>query len=136
MAAPLAAKAAADGEIAKLTGVVLDGAAAPSANYAASLGVPISNGADDWAKAKMAASNYTKLVGIPDFVKEQLRRQAQWVDRLDPDIASKRSWSMAVKIMTQRQRNFERQVEQLHYSSWATHSSLAFKKLTGWDWPW
>ena len=134
MAAPLAAKAAADAEIAKLAGVALDGA--PAREYSTGYGPPVAGGMDDYNQARLAAADYVKVVGVPDFVKEQLRRSSQYVSCLDPDLASKRSWSMAVKIATQRERNYARQLELLDHSSWHTRSSMAFKKLTGWDWPW
>jgi hypothetical protein len=128
-AAPLAAKAAADSEIAKLAGLALD--SAPPRQYAPSYGM-----GEDYLKARVAAADYVKLLGVPDFVKEQLRRNAQYVSCLDPDLAAKRSWSMAVKIVTQRERNFERQLELLSHSSWHAKSMVAFKKITGWEWPW
>lgn len=130
VAAPLAAKAATDAQIAKLAGITLEGAAA-AGSYA-----PSPQGFDDYNKTRIAASEYAKLVGIPDFVKEQLRRNSQYVGVLDPDIAAKRSWSMSVKIATQRQRNYERQLELLQHTGWHARSAMAFKKLTGWDWPW
>jgi hypothetical protein len=132
MAAPLAAKAATDSEIAKLAGVALEGA--PSTQYAPGYGVPV--GMDEYNKARVAAADYARLVGVPEFVKEQLRRNSQYVSCLDPDLAAKRSWSMSVKIATQRERNYARQLELLDHSSWHARSGMAFKKLTGWDWPW
>lgn len=133
MAAPLAAKAATDAQIAKLAGVATE--AAPALQYSAGFGSPVQE-VGDYNKARIAAADYAKLMGVPDFVRDQLWRQAQYVGCLDPDLAAKRSWSMSVKIATQRQRNFERQLEVIQHSSWQARSSVAFKKLTGWDWPW
>jgi hypothetical protein len=132
-AAPLAAKGAADAQIAKLAGVVVEGASA--SQYAAPTGAGFP-GPDEYNKTRIAASEYVKMVGVPDFVTEQIRRESQYVSYLDPDLAAKRSWSMSVKIATQRQRNFERRMELLQHSGWQARSSMAFKKLTGWDWPW
>ena len=132
LAAPLAAKAATDSEIAKLAGVALDGA--PALQYAPSYGTP--SGMDEYNKARIAAAEYTNLVGLPEFVKEQLRRNSQYVSCLDPDLAAKRSWSMSVKIMTQRERNYVRQLELLQHGSWHAKACSTFKSVTGWDWPW
>jgi len=131
--APLAAKEAGDAAISRLTGV---GVGAPS--FQLNSGVepaPISSMAD-YAKSRIAASEYVNTVGLPDFVREAFRRDAQWVDRLDPDLAAKRSWSMSVKILTQRERNLQRRIEALHHGAWQSQGSTLFKKLTGWDWPW
>jgi hypothetical protein len=127
-ASPLAAKAASDSQIAKLVGIV-DGAGSPK--WSAPTGGPA-----DWNKTRVAASEYMKFVGIPDFVREQVWRESQYVSYLDPDLAAKRSWSMSVKVLTQRQRNFERRMEQLQHSGTQARAAMAFQKLTGWDWPW
>lgn len=127
MAAPLAAKVATDSQIAKLAGVALEGTPAAQGPYVFS--------ANEYAERQITASNYAKLMGIPDFVKEALRRETQHVYALDPDLAAKRSWSMSVKIATQRERNYNRRIAALEYAVWSARSHLAFKKLTGWDWP-
>jgi hypothetical protein len=132
-AAPLAAKAAADAEIAKLTGINVG---ASAGFYPTHPGPGGSLGFDEYNKLKIAAAGYSEVGGIPEFVREQLWRNAQYVSYLDPDLASKRSWSMAVKIQTQRERNFQRQLESVRYSGRHATASMAFKKLTGWDWPW
>ena len=135
MVAPLAAKAAADAEIAKL--VDIRPGAGPFQLGANNYGGPAApSGLDDYAKARIAAADYVKHVGLPDFVRESFRRDAQYVSLLDPDIAAKRSWSMSVKILTQRERNLERRIEAMHHGAWQSNASLLFKRLTGWDWPW
>lgn len=133
--APLAAKAVTDAEISKLAGIN-SGAPAFQIN-SGSYGVPpAAGGMDGYHTLKIAASKYVKTVGLPEFVLESMRRNSQYVGSFDADIAAKKSWSMSVKILTQRERNLERQVEALHYRALESQSSQIFKKLTGWDWPW
>ena len=132
VAAPLAAKAAADAEIAKLIGI---SSVAPQFEYGVSTaGVPQSS--FDYDKARIAAAQYAKNVGLPDFVRESMRRNSQYVGALDPDLAAKKSWSMSVKILTQRERNLERSIAALQYGALQSQGTMMFKKLTGWDWPW
>lgn len=134
---PLAAKATADAEIARLAGISTGGA--PSLQYAASggYGVPVgAAGPDDYNKARIAAAQYAKNVGLPEFVRESMRRNSQYVGALDVDLAAKRSWSMSVKILTQRERNLERNIEALQHGAWQSQGQMMFKKITGWDWPW
>jgi hypothetical protein len=133
-AAPLAAKMAVDKEIAKLSGVMGEGAA-PAAHYGACMGgTPVQS--ISYGKLRIAASQYAKSVGLPEFVLEQLRRNSSYVGVLDPDLAAKRSWSMCVKIAEQRERNLARAIEQFEFSGRYEKASMAFKALTGWDWPW
>ena len=133
--ARLAAKAAADAEIAKLAGIVGSGSA-PTFQASGGYGSPAPISSDDYLKTRIAAAHYAKIVGMPDFVKEMMRRNSQYVGQLDPDLAAKRSWSMSVKILTQRERNMERLIEQIEYGAWLSQGQSTFKKLTGWDWPW
>ncbi len=133
--APLAAKATVDKEIASLAGM---SGIAPAFEHGTGLyGAPTPQcSMDYYAKTKIAASEYIKLSGLPEFVQESLRRQSQYVNALDPDIAAKRSWSMSVKILSQRERNLERGIEALHHGAWHSKRSMMFKTLTGWEWPW
>lgn len=104
VAAPLAAKAAADKAVADLAGVSL----LPNASLAypsVGGGPPTTSGQDDW---KRKALRFLSRPDLPDWYEEVLRERALQVTSIDPDIACKRSWSMSVKIMTQRQRNLER----------------------------
>ena len=135
IAAPLAAKAAADASVAKLAGVTIEGAAPSIALCANSFG-QIGGPTDEYNRAQQAAGDYARLFGLPDFVKENIRRNASYVNILDPDIACKRSWSMSVKIATQRQRNYERYIEQMHHNAWHAKARAGFKTLAGFDWPW
>ena len=60
---------------------------------------------DAWKKKvlRFLANN-----ALPDWLDDELRERNRYVGYLDPDIAAKRSWSMAVKIATQRERNIAR----------------------------
>lgn len=46
--------------------------------------------------------------GIPDIVKEAMRRDRRVPSGLDPDLAANRSFSLAAKVALQRERNYER----------------------------
>lgn len=102
-AAPLAAKAASDKAIAEMAGVFPLGPGTP-------IGVgmsmpPTAVGGNDW-KAKVL--RFIARNTLPDWLEEELRWRHRTVGYLDPDIAAKRSWSMNVKIITQRERNIAR----------------------------
>lgn len=91
-----------------------------------------------WEEQRRRAYNWFIANGkkLPDHVERTIRRDTQHVSMLDPDIASKRSWSLNVKVATQRQRNYEKAVEQ-HFADiqqWDGKATL--QKLLGWDWPW
>lgn len=134
-AAPIAAKAALDAEVARLTGMQPDGGAGPF-QYSGG-GEPASDNGNggSYMRSQVAAAEYVRAVGVPDFVRDALLRNAQYVSYLDSDLAAKRSWSMSVKILTQRQRNYERAVEAVSYQSRHAVARTAFRKFTGWDWP-
>lgn len=134
-AAPLAVKAQVDAEIASLVGVRAN--RAPGLPYALhSLGPMSGPGAkQDGGISWEHASDYLKAFGTPDMVKEVLFRQSQCVYELDPDIAAKRSWSMSVKMLTQRQRNYERALEAYHFNGRLSRMRKIFRQMTGWDWP-
>lgn len=84
-----------------------------------------------------AVAEHVKLFGLPPGVDEHYRRRARHVSGLDPDIANKQSWSMAVKIMSQRQRNYERSIEHIQEEGAAAHARTAAMKALGLDWwPW
>lgn len=99
--APLAAKAAADKAIGDLAGI------SPLPN-----GLPptfgIGGGDVSQNSWKTKVARFLAEKAIPDWFEDELRERHRYVGYLDPDIASKRSWSMAVKIATQRERNIER----------------------------
>jgi hypothetical protein len=140
-AASLAAKSAIDDQIAKLAGVstsslsggkmLEQGWPTPVNSVAGSYPPGLS-----YEETQFAASYYAKTFGLPDFVDDSLRDNAKYISHLDPDVASKRSWSMAVKIQEQRQRNYERAKERVHFYPRRNKAISAFAKITGWNWPW
>lgn len=131
--APVAAKAAADAEIAKVT-TLGNGFVAPHLLQGANGGgFP---GSSSFDNNRLAAAAYMKLKGLPEHVREQLWRNATYVGALDPDLAALKSFSMSVKILTQRERNFQRALEAQEHSFWYARASGLFRAATGWDWPW
>lgn len=128
---PLAAKAAADTEIMRLTGASIS---AGSMGFGG-LGPPSPGSTDDYATNVIKASDYIRLMGVPNALDAQLRDNACWVDRLDPDIAIKRSWSMAVKFATQRQRNYDRALARMRQAGDHQRGRSALKALLGFEWP-
>lgn len=137
-AAPIAAKATADAELAKASGINVSGVGNASLGLAGGGGAMPSALADGvtYEQRLIGATDYIKMFGVPDVINFELRDRAKYVSALDPDIACKASWSMSVKIMTQRQRNYDRELERLMTSGWQQRGRIALKKLTGFDWPW
>ncbi len=84
----------------------------------------------------IGAAEYIKMFGLPEVIDFELRDRSRCINSLDPDIACKRSWSMSVKIMTQRQRNYDRELLRLEKSGWQHKSRSALSKLIGFEWPW
>jgi hypothetical protein len=84
----------------------------------------------------LSAANYVMAFGMPDFVEADLRGRANDVHHIDYDIAIKRSWSLSVKVATQRERNYKELCERYKKFGTHTHKKNAFKKLTGFYWPW
>jgi hypothetical protein len=77
------------------------------------LGVPLpaSMGARSISSASWAASNLAKLVGRSAAQHAFHRKRIQPV-ALDPDLASYRSMSLGARISMQRDRDYERSIEQ------------------------
>jgi hypothetical protein len=55
----------------------------------------------------MARWNLARL--NPDWIRR--KKQERWVDGLDPDLATYRSFSIGAKVRMQRERNFDRWVK-------------------------
>lgn len=135
--APLAAKAATDAEIARLMGNGHpDGLG--NASLGLSYGGPPGSAIAEmpYEKRIIGAADYIRMFGLPEQMEFELRDRARNVCYLDPDIAVKRSWSMAVKIMTQRQRLYDREIERMKRSGWMQRGRDGLKKLLGFEWPW
>ncbi len=139
-AAPIAGKAAADAEIAKSIGLTMNGLGSASLGLPGcapgSLGLEQSGQYIPYEKRLVGAADYIKMFGIPETMEVQMRSDARSVFNLDPDIACKTSWSMSVKIMTQRQRNYSRAVERIKVAGWQERGRQTLTKLLGFDWPW
>lgn len=137
--APLAAKAVADGALAKSIGMN-----AVNGLGSAGFGLPSGNGPAEisqgpyipYEKRLIGAADHIKLFGLPKTVEFNLRDQAKYVSSLDPDIACKTTWSMSIKIMTQRQRNYDRSVERIKIAGWQERGRQTLTKLLGFEWPW
>jgi hypothetical protein len=100
---PLAVKAAADKTIADLSGIAAHNP--PSPGIGLSGGMPQTSDSISW-KSKVLRWLATR--SLPDWFEDEMRLRNRHIGYLDPDIAAKRSWSMAVKVLTQRERNIER----------------------------
>ena len=83
----------------------------------------------------IGATDYVKMFGLPSTVEARLRDESRNIYCLDADIACKQSWSMSVKIMTQRERNYQRGVQRIHASALQERSKRALTKLLGFEWP-
>lgn len=128
--APLAAKAVAEAEVSSLIGSYRTGLAV-AGGIAPSIGYPSSEG-----PSSVPVYNYVKAFGVPDFVEELVRQRSKNIYAFDPDIAIKKSWSMAAKIHEQRQRNYKRQLDQHSVNGKYELAQSAFKEITGFSWPW
>lgn len=138
-AAPIAAKAAADAEIAKGMNLTLTGLGDASLRLHGGsplVDQPSQEACIPYEKRLIGAADYVKAFGIPASVDSRMRDDARYVHCLDPDIACKTSWSMSVKIMTQRQRNYDRAVERIKAAGWQERGRQTLKKFLGFDWPW
>jgi len=141
-AGPLAAKAVADHEIGSLAG--LNRAHSPLSStglglYGGGAGPPAQqnfSGGLTYQQTLIGASDYIKVFGLPEVVEFELRDQSKWIASLDPDLACKKSWSMSVKILEQRQRNYDRAVERLKKVGWQQKKRSAIKTVLGFDWTW
>jgi hypothetical protein len=81
------------------------------------------------------ASRLMRWWGIPKEVKEQVWLQARWVHQLDPDIASKRSWSMSYKALVQRERNYHRILDGIDGQATAGRIRKNLEEFFGFEWP-
>ena len=106
---PLAAKAAKDGAIGKLVGCVQSNSPQGSIGSGIAFGTPDPIGGRSSWKAKIL--KFLVQGKLPDWFEDEIRDRHRYVSFLDPDIASKVSWSMNVKIVEQRRRNIQRAME-------------------------
>lgn len=136
--APLAAKAMADAEVSSLiganrTGMLALGGMSADGGGPASIGQQMKG---VWESPYISSYKYIQAFGLPAFIEENIRERAKNIYAFDPDIAVKKSWSMAAKIHEQRQRNYDRQIEQYSINGKHEMAQSAFQKITGFAWPW
>ena len=138
-ATPLAAKMAADAEVAKLSGIDQRGLSGDFSGGASNNEPPSGAGFGEqtpYRERVIKAKNWLRITGMPEVLLAEIREQNRYVSTLDPDIAAKRSWSMAVKVLTQRERNIARAIASYTEDTgyYAVRSTLS--KLVGFEWPW
>jgi hypothetical protein len=136
-AGPLAVKAAADAEIGKLSGISYNSLASTGLGLVGEQPAPsqyVANGIS-YSQQLINAANYVKIFGLPEFAEFELRDQCKWISSLDPDIACKKSWSMSVKILEQRERNYQRAIDRMHRTEWQQEKRSAIKTILGFAWP-
>jgi hypothetical protein len=113
IAAPLAVKSATEKAVADLAGISLTQTQYGQPSTGTIGGVPIETNNATW---KMKVLRFLASKNLPDWVEEEIRNRNRFVGYIDHDIAAKRSWSLAVKILTQRERNIERARNELRES--------------------
>ena len=135
-ATPIAAKVAADEVVAKAAGVKMTGlgtqmAWLPGGELPQANPTPI-----PYDERQARALAHLDMFGVPGWVEQELRGYASEVSALDPDLAAKRSWSMAVKIAEQRERNYRQRLELMREAVRHSRERSLLRKLLGFDWPW
>lgn len=135
-ATPLAAKAAADAEIVKLTAMRDVPGFGDTAIDLTGEGVVFSEDKIPYRQRLVGAADYIKMFGVPEAVEARLRNDAKYVHALDPDIACMRSWSMSFKIHCQRQRNYERALAAITTGAKHERAKKLLKGMIGFEWPW
>src|SRR5438132_75451 len=88
-----------------------------------------------YGQRRAQAKQWLRITGIPDALLQRIKKDCDRVSSLDPDIAAKRSWSMAVKVITQRERNIQRAVESYTENNDYYGMRLTMTKLLGFEWP-
>jgi hypothetical protein len=118
-ASPLAAKVAADKMIADAAGFAAGadvglGGKADIIHFGGGLPSSDKASAPLTASQKATKTNWLlKRFGIPRWEEERIRIENRPVHYLDPDLAALKSFSMSVKIATQRERNIEREIARI-----------------------
>lgn len=125
-AAPMAASAIAQETAANLSGLSINGAAKSLGSIAG-----VNQGLGSYSQTK--APDYKSLFSNPAFrqgyealIYERERR----VGAIDPDISCMRSFSLSAKITFQRQRNVQREIEQMQLDNpWSRAQDFISKAL-------
>lgn len=135
ISAPIAAKEAADAEVLKLTGITSNTIASGTGLSEAAADIRHSS-KDELSRCENASKYLMRYSKLPDHVEANIRDNARYVNYLDYDIASKRSWSLAVKVQEQRQRNYERNLARYREGNSYDLAQKAFEAVSGFKWPW
>ena len=77
--------------------------------------------------------NYMTKNGLPEFYLDKLKEESDNVYKLDADLASNRSFSLATKIREQQARNFKRAIDETWARKKRNVISEQFKEKTGID---
>lgn len=94
-------------------------------------------GLNSWVHPHIRMADYIRVFGrVPEHVDADMRERARNIFFLDPDIANKHSWSLSVKILTQQQRQYERELERYKRQGWHEKAQEQFSKLFGFRWSW
>lgn len=129
-ASPLMAKAAADKAIAEVTNIGGAGLVGLGSG-----GSPMAAPSQSGSERASKVASFLRRFGLPDWEVERIKVDNHHVYQLDPDIAALKSFSMNVKIATQRERNVARQVERLQGQSAYEELRDDFRKKHGfWFW--
>jgi hypothetical protein len=88
--------------------------------------------ADEGAIAQKMVG-YLAVNALPAFVTDRIREQARDVNRLDPDLAVNRSFSLATKLRIQREREVERATKQAATIAKRNVLRTAFQKMHGFE---
>ena len=86
--------------------------------------------------AHTKAARYLLATGIPDFIKDEMRRRHRTPSGLDPDLAANRSFSLAAKVMLQRDRDFVRACETTMAQQRTSLARTALSKTLGFELWW
>lgn len=76
---------------------------------------------------------YLAAHAIPDFVMDRVRENAANVQRLDPDLAVNRSFSLGTKLRIQTEREVARAVRTTRETAKRSIIRAAFRKLHGFE---
>lgn len=128
--APLAAKAVAEAEMAKLAGIntTILGVGTAGTPHGSSMGVP-------QTESFVKMGDYMRMFGkVPNHVERETRDRTRTVYALDPDLVAKKSWSFSVKLQEQRQRNYDREIARFREMGWYERAQEGFEKATGFQW--
>ncbi len=94
-------------------------------------GQPMPYDPDDEEIGVKLAPQALRMIGIPDWLKEDWREESREVYSLDPDLAACKSFSLSAKINLQRDRNYAKQEGEFWARGEKQVARKAWKKLYG-----